>query len=59
LAAIPLEALEKLLDSWDSAVAMSRATLKRKISMILRELVSNPETPMTEERALSRASLGP
>jgi hypothetical protein len=49
---------EKVLESWDRAVAMSRASLKRKMAAISRSLntISGQDRGVTE--AMSRTSLG-
>jgi hypothetical protein len=52
------ELAEKVLESWDRAVAMSRASLERRMARILRDLAafSGQEEEVTGE--LSRAGLG-
>jgi len=47
-----------LLASWDNAVALSRASLQRKIAVILRQLPSSAGTKSGSGDALSRAGLG-
>jgi hypothetical protein len=49
----------KVLEYWDRAFAMSRASLERKMPAILRDLTvfSGQEKAVTSE--LSRAGLGP
>lgn len=54
-----LELAAKVLESWDRAAAMSRATLRRKIPKILRGLVPDFETTAAPARPLSRATLEP
>lgn len=49
--------LEKLLESWDRAAALSRATLTRKLPAVLRGLVPVAGTQRAGEGAPSRASL--
>jgi hypothetical protein len=51
--------LVKLLESWDMAVAVSRASLQRKIPALLRSLVPVAGTESGGGEALSRATLGP
>ena len=51
--------MEKMLESWDSAVAMSRASLQRRFGVILRRSRASVETAMPVGAAMSRASLGP
>jgi hypothetical protein len=55
----PAELLEKMLESWDGAVAMSRARLQRHFGMILRCSVVLAETENARGAAQSRAGLGP
>jgi len=54
----PADVLEKLLESWDTAVALSRATLTRKLPAVLRGLVPAAGTAETGTGVLSRATLG-
>jgi hypothetical protein len=54
-----LELMAKLLESWDTAAALSRATLERKIPSILRELVPVAGTSEALSSPLSRATLVP
>lgn len=49
--------LEKLLESWDKAAALSRATLTRKLPAVLQGLVPVAGTQRAGEGAPSRASL--
>ena len=49
----------KMLESWDRAVAMSRASLERRIPIILRDLASLSGTSEAVTAGLSRASLDP
>jgi hypothetical protein len=49
----------KMLESWDRAVAMSRASLERRIPIILRDLASFSGTSEAVTAGLSRASLDP
>jgi hypothetical protein len=53
------EFAEKVLEFWDRAFAMSRASLERRMPAILRDLTafSGQEKAVTSE--LSRAGLGP
>ena len=51
--------VEKMLESWDRAVAMSRASLERRMPMILRDLASFSGTSEAVTAGLSRASLDP
>lgn len=48
----------KVLESWDRAVAMSRASLERRMPTILRDLVAFSGTTETVTAELSRAGLG-
>jgi hypothetical protein len=50
---------EKLLDSWDTAVALSRASLQRRIVAILRTLESCAGTKRAEAAPMSRVGLEP
>jgi hypothetical protein len=54
----PAEWAGNLLASWDNAVALSRASLQRKIAVILRQLPSSAGTKSGSGDALSRAGLG-
>jgi hypothetical protein len=47
-----------LLESWDQAVALSRASLERRIPAILRELVDFSGATEAAGDRLSRAGLG-
>lgn len=49
----------KLLESWDRAVALSRASLERRMPAILRELAAVSGTSGAVTAAMSRASLAP
>ena len=49
----------KVLESWDRAVAMSRASLERRMPGILRDLVAFSGRAKTAPSELSRASLAP
>jgi hypothetical protein len=51
--------VEKLLESWDRAVAMSRASLERRMPAILRDLATNSGGGEAVTAGLSRAGLGP
>jgi hypothetical protein len=51
------DVLEKLLESWDTAMALSRATLTRKLPAVLRGLVPAAGTAEAGAGALSRATL--
>ena len=55
----PAEMAEKVLESWDEMVAMSRATLRRRLSVISRRSVRSAETNQGEIERMSRATLGP
>jgi hypothetical protein len=52
------DVLEKLLESWDTAMALSRATLTRKLPAVLRGLVAATGTAEAGAGGLSRATLG-
>src|SRR5215204_3795760 len=54
-----LELAAKVLESWDRAAALSRASLRRKIPTILRGLVPNFETEPAPASTPSRATLEP
>jgi hypothetical protein len=54
-----VELAAKVLESWDRAAALSRATLRRKIPKILRGLALDPETKQAQAGTLSRATLEP
>ena len=47
-----------MLESWDRAMAMSRASLERRMPAILRDLASNSGNGEVVTAGLSRASLG-
>jgi len=51
--------VEELLESWDRAVAMSRASLERRMPAILRDLATNSGNGEAVTGGLSRAGLGP
>ena len=51
--------LVKWLEAWDRAVAVSRATLRRKIPPLLRSLVAAAGTDPGGGEPLSRATLEP
>jgi hypothetical protein len=53
----PTEIQAELLDSWDRAAALSRATLRRRLAGILRGIVRCDETAPPVGRPLSRATL--
>ena len=55
----PAEFAEKMLESWDEAVAVSRASLQRRFAVILRQSVVSAETARRTDEARSRATLGP
>jgi hypothetical protein len=55
----PAELMEKVLESWDGAVAMSRASLQRRFGMILRRSMVKSGTEIPPTTVLSRAGLGP
>lgn len=48
-----------MLESWDEAVAVSRASLQRRFAVILRQSVVSAETARRTDEARSRATLGP
>jgi hypothetical protein len=50
---------EKVLDSWDSVVAMSRASLQRRLAAIARSSIAPAETAPAAAAAMSRATFGP
>jgi hypothetical protein len=54
-----MEILEKLLESWDRATALSRASLQRRIVVILRGFAPSGGTTTGVDGSLSRAGLGP
>jgi hypothetical protein len=47
-----------VLESWDRAMAMSRASLERRMPAILRDLATNSGSGEAVTVKLSRASLG-
>ncbi|HEX7509469.1 MAG TPA: hypothetical protein VF550_22040 [Polyangia bacterium] len=51
--------VEEMLESWDRAVAMSRASLERRMPAILRDLATNSGSGEAMTAGLSRASFGP
>jgi hypothetical protein len=51
--------MEKVLESWDEAAALSRATLARRIAGILRRSGPIEGTEEAAIEALSRTTLGP
>jgi hypothetical protein len=53
------EFAEKLLESWDEILAMSRASFRRRLVVITRRSAAKAETARDPIEALSRASLGP
>ena len=55
----PAELAAKLLESWDRAAALSRASLQRRIPTILRGLVPADGTGAAPSGAASRATLAP
>lgn len=55
----PVKMAEKVLESWDEMVALSRATLRRRLSVISRRLARSVETNRDEIERMSRATLGP
>jgi hypothetical protein len=55
----PRECEAKLLESWDGAMALSRATLQRQLAVILRPWQAPAETRAPPASPLSRASLEP
>lgn len=58
-AAKPAEMAEKVLESWDEVIAMSRATLRRRLAVISRRSAGFVETKRDEIERMSRATLGP
>jgi len=50
--------VEKLLESWDSAVEVSRAGLHRKLTVILRQSPRAAAAWQAREEAPSRAGIG-
>jgi hypothetical protein len=48
-----------MLESWDRAVAMSRASLERRMPALLRDLATNSGGGEAVTAGLSRAGLGP
>jgi len=50
---------EKVLESWDRLVALSRASLERQMRVILRDLDDVSGRTEAVTAAMSRASLGP
>ena len=52
------DVMEKLLETWDRAQAVSRATLRREIRAILRGKVFIPGTEEAAVTAASRATFG-
>lgn len=55
----PTELMEKVLESWDGAVAMSRASLQRRFGVILRRSMMESGTGIPSTTVMSRAGLGP
>jgi ribosomal protein L22 len=53
------ELIEKVLESWDELIAMSRAGLRRRLAVISQRSVGSAETSRDEIERMSRASLGP
>ena len=51
------EIKRKVLDSWDTAVSASRASLERRLPGIVRAIVGLDGTAQRPEEALSRATL--
>lgn len=58
-AAKSAEMAEKVLESWDEVIAMSRATLRRRLAVISRRSTGFVETKRDEIERMSRATLGP
>lgn len=54
-----VEWAEKVLDSWDSVVAMSRASLQRRLAAIARSSIAPAETARAAAAVMSRATFGP
>ena len=50
---------DKMLESWDSAVALSRASLQRRLRAISRSSLASAETAQHARGTMSRATLGP
>lgn len=55
----PAEIKAELLDSWDRAAALSRASLQRRLPGILRAIVRSEGTAAASGGPLSRATLAP
>lgn len=53
----PANLMAKLLESWDRAAAVSRATLVRSLPVVLQGLVPGAETGKANAGARSRAGL--
>jgi hypothetical protein len=53
-----VELVGKLLDSWDSAAAVSRAGFRRDLAAILRRSPRKAAASASPEKALSRAGFG-
>jgi hypothetical protein len=51
--------MEKVLESFDSTIAMSRAGLHRKLGAILRRSARSSAASEPIESVMSRAGLGP
>ena len=58
-AAKPAELADKVLECWDRAFAMSRASLERRMPAILRDLAGFSGQRKASTPELSRAGLGP
>jgi hypothetical protein len=54
----PLHLRDELLAAWDEANALSRATLRRRIALILRQSQASGGHARSTSDALSRAGLG-
>ena len=53
-----MELVDKMLESFDSAIAMSRAGLQRKLGVILRRSPRSATARNDREERLSQAGLG-
>src|SRR5262249_17958580 len=53
------ELMEKMLDLWDSSIALSRASVPRRFAAILGQSSAFLETAQPSGDAMSRASLDP
>jgi hypothetical protein len=53
----PMELVDKMLESFDSAIAMSRAGLQRKLGVILRRSPRSATAETASAKPLSQAGL--